>query len=47
MLTKPTRDGIADAEKLYRGFGESRAGGQTFHKGLIERKGLLAWTSAL
>jgi aerotaxis receptor len=47
VRTKPTRDEIADAEKLYRDFREGRAGGQAFHKGLIVRKGLLAWTSAL
>jgi aerotaxis receptor len=47
VRTKPTRDEITDAEKLYRDFREGRAGGQTFHKGLIVRKGLLAWTSAL
>ena len=47
VRTKPTRNEIADAEKLYRDFREGRAGGLSFHKGLIVRKGLLAWTSAL
>lgn len=47
VRTKPTRDEIGAAEKLYREFREGRAGGLAFHKGLIVRKGLMAWRSAL
>ncbi|MFZ2389714.1 MAG: PAS domain-containing protein, partial [Polaromonas sp.] len=47
VRTKPTRDEIATAERLYRDLRESRAGGLAFHRGLVVRKGLMAWSSAL
>jgi aerotaxis receptor len=47
VRTKASREEIAAAEQLYRDFREGRAGGRGFHKGLIVRTGLLAWTGVL
>jgi aerotaxis receptor len=47
VRTKPTRDEIARAETLYRGFREGKAGKLRFHKGIVVRGGLLGWASAL
>ncbi|MFT3816491.1 MAG: methyl-accepting chemotaxis protein [Rubrivivax sp.] len=47
VRTKPARDEVARAEALYREFREGRAGRRRFHKGLVVRTGLMAWTSAL
>ncbi|CAJ95829.1 PAS domain S-box protein [Cupriavidus necator] len=45
VRTKATREEIAAAEKLYRDFREGQAGSRKFHKGLIVRTGLMAFTS--
>jgi aerotaxis receptor len=47
VRTKPSRDEIEAAEKLYRQFREHKAGKRRFHKGLIVRGGLMGWTSML
>ncbi|MGG1944483.1 methyl-accepting chemotaxis protein [Trinickia sp. NRRL B-1857] len=47
VRTKPSRDEIAAAEALYADVREGRAGNRAFHKGLVVRKGLLGFTSAL
>ena len=47
VRTKASRAEIAAAEALYRDFREGKAHGLAFHKGLIVRKGLLAWTGLL
>ncbi|MFP6559175.1 methyl-accepting chemotaxis protein [Paraburkholderia sp. B3] len=47
VRTKPSRDEIDAAEKLYGQFREHKAGKRGFHKGLIVRTGLLGWTSML
>ncbi|POR51505.1 methyl-accepting chemotaxis sensory transducer with Pas/Pac sensor [Paraburkholderia eburnea] len=47
VRTKPSRDEIEAAEKLYRQFREHKAGKRRFHKGLIVRTGLLGWASML
>jgi aerotaxis receptor len=47
VRTKPSRDEVAKTEALYRAFRENKAGGLRFHKGIVVRTGLLAWTSAL
>jgi len=47
VRTKPSRDEVAAAEALYRDFREGKAGNRRFHKGLIVRTGLMAWTSLL
>lgn len=47
VRTKPSRDEIAAAEKLYRDFREGRAGTRRFHKGLIVHTGTLALKSVL
>lgn len=47
VRTKPTRDEINQTEKLYQAFRENKSGSLAFHEGLIVRKGLLGWTSAL
>jgi len=44
---KPERHEIEAAERLYREFREGQAGQRKFHRGLIVRTGLLAWTSLL
>jgi aerotaxis receptor len=47
VRTKPTRDEIAGAEKLYGQFRAGKAGSRAFHKGLVVCTGWLAWTCAL
>ncbi|WP_233873755.1 methyl-accepting chemotaxis protein [Paraburkholderia adhaesiva] len=47
VRTKPERNEIEAAERLYRAFREDKAGQRKFHQGLIVRTGLLAWTSLL
>lgn len=47
VRTKPTRDEVDQTEKLYQAFRENNSGNLAFHEGLIVRKGLLGWTSAL
>jgi aerotaxis receptor len=47
VRTTPTRDEVARVEPLYAAFREDRARGLRFHKGLVLRRGPLAWTSAL
>ncbi len=47
VRTRPAREERAAAEKLYREFREGKAGSRAFHKGLVVRCGLLAWTSLL
>lgn len=45
VRTRPEREEIAEAESLYGDFREGRAQcNYAFHKGLIVRKGLMAWT---
>ena len=46
VRTKPQADEVAAAEDLYRRFRLGRAQGLAFHKGIIVRTGLMAWTSA-
>jgi len=45
VRTKPTREEVAATEALYQRFREGRAAGLAFHKGIIVRTGLMAWTS--
>ena len=45
VRTRPGREEVAAAEELYRRFREGRAQGLAFHKGVIVRTGLMAWTS--
>ncbi len=47
VRTKPARDEVAAAEKLYASFKAGKAAGLTFHCGLVVRKGALQWMSAL
>ncbi len=47
VRTEPSRDEVAAATSLYAALREGRAGGLAFHKGLIVRTGLMAWTSLL
>ena len=47
VRTKPSSEEVAEAETLYRTFREGKAQGLKFHKGLVVRSGLRAWTSAL
>jgi aerotaxis receptor len=47
VRTKPGRDEVAAAEKLYAEFIAGQARNRAFHKGLIVRTGLMAWTSLL
>jgi len=46
VRTKPTREEVAAAERLYAQFREGRASGLAFHKGIVVRTGWLAWLSA-
>lgn len=46
VRTKPTPDEVLEADKLYRRFAAGEAGYLEFHKGLVLRSGVLAWTSA-
>lgn len=45
VRTRPERGEVAAAEDLYRRFREGRAQGLAFHKGILVRTGLMAWTS--
>ena len=45
VRTKPEAHEVSAAEDLYRRLREGRARGLTFHKGIIVRKGLMAWAS--
>jgi aerotaxis receptor len=45
VRTKPGRDEVQATEALYRAFREGRQGGRRFHRGLVVRTGLMAWTS--
>jgi aerotaxis receptor len=47
VRTKPGSEEVAAAEELYRRFREGRAQGLAFHKGIVVRTGLMAWTSWL
>ncbi len=47
VRTKPSRDEIAHAEKLYSAFRDQRAGHLAFHQGLVVRTGALRCLSAL
>jgi aerotaxis receptor len=47
VRTKPGRDEVAATEKLYAEFSAGKAGNRAFHKGLLVRTGLMAWTSLL
>lgn len=46
VRTSASRDEIAAAEALYRGFRTGESRGLAFHKGLIIRRGALGWLSA-
>ena len=41
VRTKPSRDEIDAAERLYRDFREGRAGDRRFHRGIVARTGLM------
>ncbi|MCY1218329.1 Aerotaxis receptor [compost metagenome] len=45
VRTKASREEIAAAEELYRDFREGRERNRRFHKGLVVRTGLMAFTS--
>ena len=45
IRTRPSAQEVAAAETLYRDFREGRHGRRKFHKGLIVRSGMWAWTS--
>jgi aerotaxis receptor len=45
VRTKPGADEVAAAEALYQRFREGNAQGMAFHKGIVVRTGLMAWTS--
>jgi len=47
VRTKPGRDEVAAAERLYSNFREHKAGRFRFHQGLIVRTGACAWISWL
>lgn len=47
VRTKASREEIKHAEQLYQDMREGRAAHLHLHKGLLVRKGLLGWTSAL
>jgi aerotaxis receptor len=47
VRTSASRQEIDAAEVLYARFKNGTAGGLRFHKGIIARTGLMAWTSAL
>jgi aerotaxis receptor len=46
VRTKPARGEITAAEALYARFKQGSAKGLAFHKGLVIRTGLMAWTNA-
>ncbi|MDD0809282.1 methyl-accepting chemotaxis protein [Curvibacter sp. RS43] len=45
VRTKPSREEVQAAERLYRDFRDGKAGARSFHQGLIVRTGWWAWTS--
>jgi aerotaxis receptor len=45
VRTKASAAEVASAQALYRDFREGKAGSRRFHKGLIVRTGLMAWSS--
>jgi aerotaxis receptor len=47
VRTKPSRSEIDAADALYAAIREGRAGAVALHKGLVVRRGLMGWTSAL
>ena len=47
VRTKPGREEVAAAEKLYGDFRSGRAGSRRFHRGLVVRTGLGSWLSLL
>jgi aerotaxis receptor len=47
VRTKPTREEVQDAERLYREMREGRAGNRALYKGLLVRTGAMRWTSLL
>ncbi len=47
VRTKPARQEIAQAEALYRGLAEGRAGTRGFHMGIVVRTGWMRWASLL
>jgi len=47
VRTKASREEIAAAEALYKDFREGNARHRRFHRGLILRSGLMAWTSVV
>jgi len=47
VRTRPERAEVAAAEALYQRFRTGTARGLAFHKGLLVRTGLMAWTSVL
>jgi aerotaxis receptor len=47
VRTGASREEITAAEAMYRDFREGRAGSRRFHKGMVLRTGLMAWTSVL
>lgn len=47
VRTKPSREEVRAAERLYADFREDRSGNLKFHKGLVVRSGPLAWMSTM
>ena len=47
VRTQPTPAEVQAAEAVHRRFKQSRAGSWAFHRGLVVRKGLMRWASAL
>ncbi len=46
VRVKPSRQEVEAAQALYQDMREGRAGGIRLHKGLVVRRGLMAWMSA-
>ena len=46
VRTKPSRDEVAAADRLYARFRSGQASGLAFHQGLVVRTGVLRWLSA-
>jgi aerotaxis receptor len=47
VRTQPSREEIDASARLYQAVRENKAGAIRFHKGIVVRTGLLAWTSVL
>jgi aerotaxis receptor len=45
VRTKPSREEVNEADRLYKAFREQRAGSLAFHRGLIVHKGWMRWRS--